>query len=70
MFGFLLQWPTLLTLVMFPVLVFMYLRLARVEERESIAEFGAAYERYMRDVPGFISRLKRLTGGPKHGPAG
>ena len=24
MFGFLLQWPTLLTLVMFPALVFMY----------------------------------------------
>ena len=57
MFGFLLQWPTLLTLAMFPVLVFMYLRLARVEERESIAAFGAAYERYMRDVPGFIPRV-------------
>ena len=33
MFGFLLQWPTLLTLVMFPVLVVMYVRLARIEER-------------------------------------
>src|SRR5215469_7076223 len=54
MFGFLLQWPTLLTLAMFPILVFMYSRLARVEERESLAKFGEAYERYMRDVPGFI----------------
>jgi protein-S-isoprenylcysteine O-methyltransferase Ste14 len=69
MFGFLLQWPTLLTLAMFPILVFMYSRLARVEERESLAEFGAAYERYMLDVPGFIPRLGRLTGGPKHGRA-
>ena len=29
MFGFLLQWPTILTLAMFPVLVWMYVRLAR-----------------------------------------
>jgi protein-S-isoprenylcysteine O-methyltransferase Ste14 len=33
MLGFLLQWPTLLTLAMFPVLVFMYVRLAKTEER-------------------------------------
>ena len=61
MFGFLLQWPTLLTLAMFPVLTFMYLRLARVEERKALAEFGDAYRRYMLDVPGYIPRL----GGPK-----
>ena len=69
MFGFLLQWPTLLTLAMFPVLVFMYARLARIEEREALAEFGAEYQRYMRDVPGFIPRLGDLIGGPKHGRA-
>lgn len=63
MFGFLLQWPTLLTLAMFPVLVFMYTRLARIEERESLAQFGSDYERYMQDVPGFIPRLN----GPKRG---
>ena len=70
MFGFLLQWPTLLTLAMFPVLVFMYVRLARIEERETLAEFGAEYQRYMRQVPGFIPRLGDLIGGPKHGRAG
>jgi protein-S-isoprenylcysteine O-methyltransferase Ste14 len=59
MFGFLLQWPTLLTLAMFPVLVFMYVRLARTEEREALAEFGLAYQRYMREVPGFFPRLGR-----------
>ena len=63
MFGFLLQWPTLLTLAMFPVLVFMYVRLAKSEERESIAEFGDAYVGYARAVPGFIPRLSRLFGG-------
>lgn len=53
----LLQWPTLLTLAMFPVLVFMYWRLSKHEERESLAEFGDAYARYMREVPAFIPRL-------------
>ena len=46
MFGFLLQWPTLLTVAMFPVLVFMYWRLARYEEQEVLAEYGEAYARY------------------------
>ena len=60
MFGFLLQWPTLLTLLMFPVLVVMYVRLARTEERDAIASFGADYESYRRRVPGFIPRLRRV----------
>jgi len=54
MFGFLLQWPTLLTLAMFPVLVWMYVRLARQEEREALREFGDEYRRYMSRVSGFI----------------
>jgi protein-S-isoprenylcysteine O-methyltransferase Ste14 len=40
MLGFLLQWPTILTLLMFPLLVVMYVRLARMEEREALREFG------------------------------
>ncbi len=64
MLGFLVQWPTLLTLAMFPVLVFMYVRLARSEEKSALAEFGARYEAYMRDVPGFIPRLSSLSSGP------
>ncbi len=67
MFGFLLQWPTILTLAMFPVLVFMYVRLARTEERTALAEFGPTYERYMRDVPGFIPRLRALKRLPPQG---
>ena len=64
MFGFLLQWPTILTLLMFPVLVWMYVRLARDEEREAIAEFGDAYRHYASKVPGFFPRLSGLTGAP------
>jgi methanethiol S-methyltransferase len=66
MFGFLLQWPTLLTLVMFPVLVWMYVRLARSEEREAEAEFGETYRAYARRVPAF---LPRLSSARVRGPA-
>ena len=58
MFGFLLQWPTLLTLAMFPVLVVMYLRLARREEREMAAAFGAEYAAYAARTPAFLPRLR------------
>lgn len=54
MLGFLAQWPTLLTLAMFPVLVWMYVRLARAEEAESRARFGADYDRYAARVPAFL----------------
>jgi protein-S-isoprenylcysteine O-methyltransferase Ste14 len=72
MFGFLVQWPTLLTLAMFPVLTFMYVRLAKSEEREAIAEFGETYTAYAASVPAFIPRLQRFfgpsqTGGYRHG---
>lgn len=70
MLGFLLQWPTLLTLAMFPILVFMYVRLARMEERETLAEFGPAYEQYMREVPAFIPRLSSFTRLSKPDAAG
>lgn len=59
LFGFLLQWPTLLTLLMFPVLAFMYVRLARREEQEALSQFGDAYGRYMAQVPAFVPALSR-----------
>jgi len=55
--GFLFQWPTLLTALMFPLLLVMYVRLARSEEREALREFGDAYVRYMARTPAFIPRL-------------
>ncbi len=55
----LLQWPTLLTLLMFPILVVMYVRLAGREEREVQAEFGEAYARYAASTPAFFPRLRR-----------
>lgn len=59
MAGFLLQWPTLLTLVMFPILTVAYARLARVEEREVRAEFGADYDTYAARTPRFLPRVRQ-----------
>ncbi|MDP3651792.1 MAG: isoprenylcysteine carboxylmethyltransferase family protein [Rhodoferax sp.] len=55
--GFLLQWPTLLTLLMFPVLLLMYARLAVTEEAEMRAQFGEAFDSYARRTPRFIPRF-------------
>lgn len=54
MFGFLVQWPTILTLLMFPALVFMYTRLARQEERDALAKFGDEYRHYAENTPAFF----------------
>jgi methanethiol S-methyltransferase len=70
MFGFLLQWPTILTLAMFPVLTLMYVKLARDEERDARAEFGDAYAKYAAEVPGFVPKLSRIFGHPSAGSAG
>ena len=59
MLGFLFQWPTLVTLVMFPLLVTMYAILARREEADARAAFGPAYDRYAADTPAFFPRLTR-----------
>ena len=62
MCGFLLQWPTILTLAMFPVLTMMYVKLAWAEEQDARAAFGEAYARYAAKVPGFIPKLSRILG--------
>jgi protein-S-isoprenylcysteine O-methyltransferase Ste14 len=59
MFGFLLQWPTILTLLMFPVLVWMYTQLAFQEEREIRIQFGEEYDRYAAYTPAFFPRWNR-----------
>lgn len=65
MVGFLFQWPTLLTAAMFPVLVFMYVRLAKREEKVSFAEFGTEYAQYASQVPRFVPRINlHLAGSP------
>ncbi len=57
--GFLLQWPTLLTMAMYPILVVMYVRLARHEEREIEGRFGDVYRTWAAATPAFIPQLRR-----------
>jgi protein-S-isoprenylcysteine O-methyltransferase Ste14 len=63
MVGFLFQWPTILTVLMFPVLVFMYIRLAKREEKEAYAAFGEEYRRYAERVPAFIPSFGGIMEG-------
>lgn len=56
MVGFLLQWPTIITLAMFPILVWFYVRLAKKEELDSLKEFGEQYKKYIKATPGFIPK--------------
>lgn len=60
--GLLLEWPTLPTILMFPLLVVMYVRLARREEREARAAFGEAYEVYARRTPAIVPKLRASLG--------
>lgn len=67
--GFLFQWPTILTLAMFPVLLVMYWRLSLSEERDAEAEFGEAYRRYAACTPRFIPRWNAGSKTPSDEPA-
>jgi protein-S-isoprenylcysteine O-methyltransferase Ste14 len=66
MIGFLIQWPTLLTMLMFPVLVWVYTRLAFREERQVIEEFGEEYTNYAKVTPAFIPRPFNMNSADKN----
>jgi len=52
--AFLIQWPTLLTVLLAPFLIGRYILLAREEDRELEEKFGGDFRRYKESVPGFI----------------
>jgi protein-S-isoprenylcysteine O-methyltransferase Ste14 len=56
MIGMLIQWPTIITALMFPVLIYVYYRLSKREESEMLVQFGDEYRRYMEQAPMFIPR--------------
>jgi protein-S-isoprenylcysteine O-methyltransferase Ste14 len=55
----LIQWPTIITGLMFPVLLFVYYRLSKSEKIEMVNEFGDEYKSYMERTPMFIPKMKR-----------
>ena len=56
--GLLIQWPTIITALMSPVLFYVYYRLARREETEVEAQFGDRYREYRTKTPMFIPSLR------------
>jgi len=62
--GLLVQWPTIPTLLMWPILVLLYYRLAKREEERLEERFGEEYRRYKQRVPMFLPRPM-----PKRPPA-
>lgn len=54
LFGQIVHWPTIITVALFPLIVWLYVSLARREERRLTAEFGEAYEAYRERVPMFF----------------
>ena len=55
--GQLIHWPTILTLALFPIIVWAYVRLARKEEAKMIEQFGDRYREYQQQVPMFFPRM-------------
>ena len=53
-FGIILNWATLTSILMFPVIVWMYVRLSKKEEKDMIDEFGEEYVMYMKKTKRFI----------------
>ncbi len=58
MIGFLVQWPTIPTAVMFPILVIMYVRLSHREERQMLKDFGEQWTKYAEETPRWLPRIR------------
>ena len=58
--GMLIQWPTILTVIMWPILLFAYWHLAKVEEKEMESKFGQSYINYRREIGMFLPNFKAL----------
>ncbi len=56
MLGMLIQWPTIITGLMFPVLLYVYYRLSKREEEDMLNIFGDEYRQYMERKPMFIPK--------------
>jgi len=59
--AFMIQWPTLTTLVLWPFVITMYVRLAKREEQDVLAKYPEEYREYMKRTPMFFPKLGRRT---------
>lgn len=58
--GFLLQWPTLVTLIMAPILIVRYIHLGQKEEKIMLNKYGSEYAAYKKETPGYFPAVKIL----------
>ncbi|MCY1292388.1 hypothetical protein D9M70_416110 [compost metagenome] len=61
-FGQIIHWPTVMTVLLFPLIIYAYVRLARREEARLIAQFGDAYLTYRQHLPMFLPRWQAWGG--------
>jgi len=55
------QWLTIITLLLWPILAFLYYRLAKSEDKDVEEQFGEEFRKYKQEVPAFIPRIRRKT---------
>lgn len=55
--GWILHWPSMVTLILWPILMVAYVWLAIFEEKQLVAEFGKAYLEYSGKTKRFIPML-------------
>ncbi|MBI1355747.1 MAG: DUF1295 domain-containing protein [Acidobacteria bacterium] len=60
--GLMIQWPTLPTLILWPFVIAMYVRLAKKEEQDVQEKFQNEYAAYVERTPRFVPRLSALKG--------
>ena len=63
--GLLVQWPSIFTAILWPILLLMYYRLAKKEDSECEKEFGEQFRKYKSSVPGFLPRLRKKSSVPQ-----
>ena len=64
--GWLIHWPTAIGLVMWPILVVAYVRLARREDAYLASRFGSEFRKYAEKIRGFLPLAPRVTGRGSH----
>lgn len=57
--GMICEWATLSLLIMYPILVIIYINLAKKEENDLLVEFGDSYRNYMKVTNRFIPNFKK-----------
>ncbi|NTU99253.1 isoprenylcysteine carboxylmethyltransferase family protein [Candidatus Falkowbacteria bacterium] len=52
--GWFVGWPTIITVIFSPILIYKYIKAARTEEKDAITAFGSEYEKYRKNTPFLI----------------